>query len=298
MLNRILRRGIREISKVIASPEVGYPILIDYPVTPKVRQGWGKPPHREIDALLKKHEGNFRHLLEEGRKLGPWLDKIDSASQGLEPFWSNIWFTGLDAMALYTMLATNKPAQLIEIGSGNSTKFARRAIKDHALPTRIISIDPQPRAEIDALCDEFVRAPLEDSVENLAQRLKAGDILFFDGSHRSFQNSDVTVFFLEVLPRLAAGVIVHIHDIFLPNDYPEQWAARYYSEQYVLAAWLLGGGAGSEILFASAYVGLSETLRQPVESLAGAAYQRGLTHNLHATGGAKGVSFWLKIGPR
>ena len=54
MLNRILRRWIREISKVVVSPEVRYPILVDYPVTPKVRQGWGKPPHPELDALLKK----------------------------------------------------------------------------------------------------------------------------------------------------------------------------------------------------------------------------------------------------
>lgn len=298
MLNRILRRWIREISKVVVSPEVRYPILVDYPVTPKVRQGWGKPPHPELDALLKKYESNFERVLEEGGKLAPWLDKIESTSKGLEPFWTNIWFTGLDAMALYTMLVVNKPAQLIEIGSGNSTKFARRAIKDHSLPTRIISIDPQPRAEIDALCDELVRAPLEDDVENLARRLKPGDILFFDGSHRSFQNSDVTVFFLEVLPRLAAGVIVHIHDIFLPNDYPEQWAARYYSEQYLLAAWLLGGGAGAEILFASAFVGLSDSLQEPVDTLAGSAYQGGLALSIDATGGAKGVSFWLNTGTR
>jgi hypothetical protein len=71
-------------------------------------------------------------------------------------------------------------------------------------------------------------------------KIRSGDILFFDGSHRTFTNSDVTVFFLETLPRLPPGVIVHIHDIFLPADYPPEWNKRMFSEQYILAAMLLG----------------------------------------------------------
>ena len=97
--------------------------------------------------------------------------------------------------------------------------FARHAIRTGNLKTTIMSIDPKPRAEIDSLCDRVMRLPLELCDLNLFRELEPGDILFFDGSHRIFANSDVTVFFIEVLPRLKPGVLVHVHDIFLPADY-------------------------------------------------------------------------------
>jgi hypothetical protein len=84
-------------------------------------------------------------------------------------------------------------------------------------------LDPEPRAQIDALCDTSIRRRLEDCDLSMFDQLEAGDILFFDGSHRVFTNSDVTVFFLELMPRLKPGVIVHIHDIFLPCS---SWIAR------------------------------------------------------------------------
>ena len=107
--------------------------------------------------------------------------------------------------------------------------------------TRIVSIDPQPRAEVDELCDRVLRVPLEAADLSVFDELSDGDVLFFDGSHRTFMNSDATVFFLEVLPRLADGVLVGVHDVFLPYDYPRDFADRYYSEQYLLAAHLIAG---------------------------------------------------------
>ncbi len=98
-----------------------------------------------------------------------------------------------------------------------------------------------PRREIDAICDRTLRAPLEGCDLTLFEELRAGDIVFFDGSHRSFANSDVTVFFFEVMPRLAPGVIVQIHDIFIPDDYRPRGNCRLYNEQYLLAAMLLCG---------------------------------------------------------
>ncbi len=165
-----------------------------------------------------------------------------------EPTWYNEWLPGLDATSLYGFVAKNNPATYLEVGSGNSTKFVRRAITDHGLRTRIVSIDPHPRAEIDALCDEVIRQPLEDCDLSVFGSLSAGDVCFVDNSHCCFQNSDVTVVFLEVVPRLAPGVLIGFHDIFLPDDYPATWSERYYSEQYVLAAFLLGGYAGTEIV--------------------------------------------------
>lgn len=157
------------------------------------------------------------------------------------PFYGNGYVDGFNAISLYGMIAGHKPARYVEVGSGNSTKFARQAISDHGLDTRITSIDPQPRAEIDILCDDVVRSRFEDVDGALFTDLEAGDILFFDGSHRVFPNSDVTAFYLEILPALKPGVIVCIDDIFLPRDYPAHWENRLYSEQYMLAAMLAYG---------------------------------------------------------
>jgi hypothetical protein len=137
------------------------------------------------------------------------------------------------------MVQSHKPQLYLEIGSGITTCFTHRAIRDANLATRIISIDPQPRAKIDSICDEIIRDGLETCDLALFDRLQSGDILFFDGSHRVFMNSDVTVFMIDVLPRLKPGVIVHVHDINLPWDYPASFRNWYWSEQYILAVYLM-----------------------------------------------------------
>ena len=118
---------------------------------------------------------------------------------------------------------------------------ASRAIRSGDLPTMISSIDPHPHAAIDALCQRKIRAPLEDWEVAVFDELGPGDILFFDGSHQVFMNSDVTVFFLQIIPRLKSGVMVHVHDIFLPADYPPDWNQSLFAEQYLLAATMLCG---------------------------------------------------------
>jgi hypothetical protein len=82
--------------------------------------------------------------------------------------------------------------------------------------------------------------PLERADLAVFDGLTGDDMVFCDNSHRSFQNSDVTVFFLDVLPRLKSGPLIGVHDIFLPRDYPAKWLRRFYNEQYLLACWLLG----------------------------------------------------------
>lgn len=114
------------------------------------------------------------------------------------PFWLNTWLPPLDAMALMGMLAERRPKHYLEIGSGMSTKFARHAIDALGLATHVVSVDPEPRSEIDALVHQVIRKPLERVSASLFDALTPGDILFFDGSHRSFPGSDVTVFFLEI----------------------------------------------------------------------------------------------------
>jgi hypothetical protein len=134
-----------------------------------------------------------------------------------------------------------RPPTYLEVGAGHSTRFARRAIERHGLATRIVSIDPSPRAALDGLTDVHLQTPLEDADLSVFEQLTADDLLLLDGSHRVFTNSDVTVAFCEILPRLPKGLLVYIDDVFLPWDYPPQLSGLWWSEQYLLAAWLLAG---------------------------------------------------------
>jgi len=221
-------------------------IALDYPVRPRSRFGWGRPGHPQLEALLEtgraRYAAHLDALLEHAAALRAIPAELPDADPG--PRWRNLFLPGLDAAALYAFVARRRPRTYIEVGSGNSTSFARRAVEDHGLATRIVSIDPHPRAEIDAICDEVVRAPLEDCDLDRFAALGAGDVVFVDNSHRLLPNSDATVTFLEVLPRLAPGVLLQLHDIWLPDDYPDAWNDRFYSEQYALATFLLGGAAG------------------------------------------------------
>jgi hypothetical protein len=247
-----------------------FPIFVEYPVYPQPRYGYnGQEPHQRLSQILENGRETYRSQLESFKSLEAELLRIQTsaADDGEEPYWENAWFKNLDAVALYGYLATRKPKIHLEIGSGNSTKFARRAIRDQHLDTRIISIDPHPRAEIDALADEVIRQPLETLDLAVFDRLTRDDLLFFDGSHRCFMNSDVTVFFLEVLPRLPAGILIHIHDIYLPYDYPPSRALRYESEQYLIAAMLLGGCTQYETLLPVSFVAHDERLTGILDSL-------------------------------
>ena len=127
----------------------------------------------------------------------------------------------IDLLTLYTFVRKYRPATYIEIGSGVTTCFTHLARQHGQLATRIVSIDPEPRLQIDAICDDVIRSGLESCDISIFETLAPNDIVFVDGSHRSFMNSDVTVFFIDVLPLLRPGVLVHLHDISLPWDYHE-----------------------------------------------------------------------------
>ena len=264
-------------------------IVLDYPVEPKPRFGstYGLPDHPELTELFRQREEVYAQTLESFEACRSELGKIRQTPERdrQQPHWDNGWLQGLDAVALYALVATGNPAVYLEVGSGNSTKFVRRAIRDHGLRTRIVSIDPTPRVEVDALCDELIRAPLEGADLTVFARLGAGDICFIDNSHRSFQNSDATVVFLEVLPRLAAGVLVGLHDILLPEDYPPEWSNRWYSEQYLLASYLLGGGRRSDVVLPSSYVSRTERFAGLLDNL----FRAPLPAGIQRTGSA----FWF-----
>lgn len=260
----------------------------DYPYTATRRYGGGRPPHPQLAALLGEGRERYSALLaemkaEDFESFANVPRSGDYASS--EPFWLNTWFPPLDAMSLHAMLRRTNPARFVEIGSGMSTKFARRAVNTEALRTRLISVDPQPRNVIDEICDEVMRTPLERCPLSVFDSLEAGDILFLDSSHRSFQGSDVTVFFMEILPRVKPGVVIQVHDILLPEDYLPGHLNRLWNEQYLLAAALLYGSA-FEVLFPCWYVSSDPVMARIKDDL--------LRQGPLADLSLHGMSFWMR----
>ncbi|WP_322418368.1 class I SAM-dependent methyltransferase [Mesorhizobium huakuii] len=242
----------------------GFIIEMDYPYQPRVRQWDDLAAGSPIRSIISARDAAYSDVL---REFLGYRDRLLAISaneppDSEQPYWSNDWLPPLDGISIYGLLTKLNPRFYVEVGSGNSTKFARRAIRDNNLRTTIISIDPFPRAEIDGICDRVIRSGLQDTDLSLFFDLGAEDIVFIDNSHRSFQNSDVTVFFTEILPTLKSGCHYGIHDIFLPLDYPEEWLGRFYNEQYLLQMYLLGGAGGDEIILPMAHI------RQQAELLA------------------------------
>jgi hypothetical protein len=215
---------------------------MEYKVNLKPRYGYGLPPHPMLYDIINKNRPLYEEILHEAVRnstIFQGFKKKNEETDIMQPVYNNEFLPGLDIIGIYTIIQKYKPETYIEVGSGYSTKVAYRAIKDNSLNTQIISIDPCPRAEIDRLANKIVRVPFENTNLDILFTLKENDILFIDNSHRILPNSDSLVFYLDVLPKLAKGVIVHIHDIYLPYDYPQFMCDRFYTEQYGLAIYML-----------------------------------------------------------
>jgi hypothetical protein len=276
-------------AKLISAYEEHRLIETEYPYRPRPRSFSPTVSGKRIIALLEQaDESSKRWLAEAARYIDDLrMIPLHAGATGIAPGWINDMLPGLDGMILYTLVRTLHPRVYLEVGSGNSTKFVRRAIQDGALSTKIISIDPHPRAEIDVLCDEIIRTPFEDVREQTYIELMSEcDIMFIDNSHRSFTNSDVTVFFTETISALPSGTYYGIHDICLPNDYPEEWNDRFYNEQYLLTSYLLGGAGGDEIVFPGTYVSNAPQFCKPIESL----FKAPEFHGVERHAGA----FWMR----
>jgi hypothetical protein len=265
-------------------------LFLDYKVNFKPRYGHGKPPHPGLYAIIDAQRENYRKLLLKAleHKNELWQIK-DSKMEAdpVKPAWNNGFLPGLDIIGIYTLLSEFKPKKYIEIGSGNSTKVAFKAKQDQKLATEIISIDPMPRAEIDNLADKIIRKPFEDIDFNILDELNENDILFVDNSHRILPNSDSMVFYLEILPRLKKGVIVHIHDIYLPYDYPQFMCDRFYSEQYGIAMYLLANSKKYEPILPNYFISEDKELSELIAPI----WKHENLENVERHGG----SFWLRI---
>lgn len=159
----------------------------------------------------------------------------------------NGFFGPVDAEVHYATLRALQPARLIEVGSGFSTLLALEAVRrtraEGGRSTEILAIEPYPSAALAAGLEgvELLQVPVQEVPLERFESLEAGDVLFLDSSHVLRIGGDVQFEYLEVLPRLAPGVHVHVHDIFLPYEYPEQWVRegrQFWTEQYLLQAYL------------------------------------------------------------
>ena len=182
-----------------------------------------------------------------------------AADQELSSFYvRNSQFSWLDARALFVLFQHWRPRRVVEVGSGYSTLLMadinRRFLGGTAT---ITSIEPFPRPFLSAMADriDLRVARVQDVPLSVFEKLEAGDVLFIDSSHVAKTGSDVNFVYFEVLPRLAAGVRVHVHDIFLPMEYPRDWVIdenRSWNEQYVLRA-LLMFSSRFRVVFGCAY---------------------------------------------
>lgn len=200
-----------------------------------------------LEPLFSAAEPSMVAVLDAIRAHGSDLSRI--AEGGGPARFDQDWFTGLDAAAAYALVRRERPRRIVEIGSGHSTRFLAAAVRDGGLETAIVCIDPAPRASLAGLPVRHRAVLLGDADPDSVADLAAGDMLFIDSSHIAMPGTDVDRLVLDRLPGLAEGVLVHLHDVFLPDAYPAQWRWRGYNEQIVVGA-LVQGGAW-EVVFAS-----------------------------------------------
>jgi hypothetical protein len=203
-----------------------------------------------LEERFRAAEPAFLSWLETLGRYAGELESIGEDDAPPQPRWGQSWFPRLDAAMAYAILREVRPARVVEVGSGHSTRFLARARADGGLSCEITAIDPAPRADIAALDLQVLRRTLQEVGESPFDALAAGDMLLVDSSHVLMPGSDVDFLLGRVLPRLPAGVTVAFHDIFLPDDYPPEWTWRGYNEQQGLMGLLTGGW---DLLFSSHY---------------------------------------------
>ena len=205
-----------------------------FPVLPQIARC---DPRPVLDAVEQYRESTSRFV---------------QAREGGTFSFSNEYFSSPDAEVAYALVRKLHPTCIVEIGSGSSTHLFREAITDENLKTRIVSIDPSPRREVESAADQVIRRRAEEvPAGDLERLLQPNDFLFIDSSHEICSGNDVVSLFLRVVPELRSGVVVHVHDIFLPFEYPREWIVENrwnWKEQYLVQA-LLHGSDQFEVLW-------------------------------------------------
>src|SRR5579859_1168783 len=201
------------------------------------------------------------------RRLAPWTAELSLTP--VEPnlpephqyYWHNESFSPTDAATYYAMIREFGPRRIIEVGGGLSTMVAAQAARRNwpHVPTRVTCLDPYPTPALTegfSGLDQVIAQPVQHVSLELFEELGENDMLFIDSTHVSKAGSDVNHLFFRVLPRLHPGVIVHVHDVFLPWDYPREWITDrrlFWNEQYLLLGFL-SGNPSFKIMLGTCYV--------------------------------------------
>jgi predicted O-methyltransferase YrrM len=212
--------------------------LLDRPLDqPRPLPGLDMQPQRQL-ALLGRMTFN-----EEVRALG------SAQGRAKEYHFGNGSFESGDAEFLYQILRLTKPRRVVEIGSGFSTLVARDALAANRLqdPDRQVihtCIEPFEMPWLETLGVEILRKRVETVPLDFFGNLESGDLLFIDSSHVIRPQGDVLFEYLRILPVLKPGVLVHVHDVFTPRDYPREWVLDrmwLWNEQYLVETMLSNG---------------------------------------------------------
>jgi hypothetical protein len=198
------------------------------------------------------------------------------------PYLHNTQYPTPDAEVYAAVIASQRPSRILEIGAGFSTRIARQVVDALALDTEIVVVDPQPRADVTGRAKVIPRRIEE--LEPASLGLGPGTLLFVDSSHIVRAGGDVPFIFCGLMPSLSPGTVVHVHDVFLPYDYPDAYRRRLYGEQYVLWA-LLARSSVFRVLFATHLMSRRHTA--PMQEVFGAIVGSDDRHF--------GASFWLEI---
>lgn len=230
-----------EENRLAALDEAGWFDRPAFPV-PEVFRNAGFGPLLEA---VKVHESRYEAF-----------ERADTNDVGYS--FENSYFGSPDAEVLYALVRLLAPGRVIEVGSGNSTKLFRQAVRDAGLTTQLVSIDPSPRTEIKGLTDRLISHPVEHVLDEdgVFGSLASGDVLFIDSSHMLSPGNDCVALYLKVIPALPSGVVVHVHDVFLPYEYPQAWVRDLglaWNEQYLVQTMLVSG-QGFEVLWPGHYL--------------------------------------------
>lgn len=169
----------------------------------------------------------------------------------------NGMFEAVDAEVLYAVARAYRPKRVVEVGAGHSTWLTQHALSRNGSGEHTI-VEPYPQEWFHSTKARLIRKKIQEVPLAEFLRLEANDVLFVDTSHVLKMGSDVQFEYLEVFPRLKPGVLVHVHDIFLPAEYPERWVKaerRFWNEQYLLQAFL-AFNSGFEVLWSASWMHL------------------------------------------
>jgi hypothetical protein len=183
----------------------------------------------QIEILDQIKHGKFEQLFQK-IQTDPKINQNNSVNAI-----SNNYFNTPDAEIYAAVISIYKPEKIIEIGAGFSTRIARHAIGFSNLETKLVVIDPSPRTEVYDIADKVINSKIE-SINMNELELTDRTILFIDSSHICKPRGDIQFIYGAILDKIPVNTLIHIHDIYIPYDYPIVYDKSLWNEQYLLSA--------------------------------------------------------------